>query len=322
MSFNDFIKWDDRTTRRIFICWNDPTSVELIKSNCVTKNDIILQKLTSLGKGMNNVNWGDDPKTYFKDWSWPLYKTVEHLYDKGFNVYGFGCKTFTEPFPEKDRICNKLKDRIFWITWGSTVYNQKEVADCKPVMDNFKYDVGYVGSKWGKAGRGNTDQWCKFIKPLLTDKVVSLWGSGLQGQISNEQTKVILSESKICPIIHAPSWVAERGIQDRFYTVFTTGRFGVVDNEGVYDLFDTDEVVCEVDPEKYVEKSLYYMDNVKEQFPYIEKVQKKIKEKYNFYDMWENIIESVKKVEYNIDDSDFATISKEVSKIKNSFVME
>jgi len=322
MSFGDFVKWDDRSTRRIFICWNDPTSIELIKSKCVTKDDIILQKLTSLGKGMNDVNWGNDPKTYFKDWSWPLYKTVEHLYDLGFNIYGFGCKTITEPFPEKDRICKKLKDRIFWITWGSTVYNQQEVKDCKPIMDNFKYDVGYVGSKWGKAGRGNTDQWGKFIEPLLTDKVVSLWGSGLQGQISDEKTKVILSESKLCPIIHAPSWVAERGIQDRFYTVFTTGRFGVVDNEGVYDLFDTDEVVCEVDPEKYVEKSLYYMDNVKEQFPYIEKIQKKIKEKYNFYDMWENIIENVKKVEYNIDDANFVNISKEVGDIKTSFVME
>jgi hypothetical protein len=62
------------------------------------------------------------------------------------------------------------------------------------------------------------------------------------------------------------------------------------------------------------------MNNPKEQFPYIEKVQKKIKEKYNFYDMWQNIIESVKEKEYNIDDSDFNNILKEVENIKSSFV--
>ena len=62
------------------------------------------------------------------------------------------------------------------------------------------------------------------------------------------------------------------------------------------------------------------MNNPKEQFPYIEKVQKKIKKKYNFYDMWKNIIERIKEKEYNIDDSDFTTILKEVDNIKNSFV--
>jgi hypothetical protein len=319
-SLHEFLKWNDKSTRRIFICWNDPTSIELIKTGYVTKYDIILQKLTSLGKGMENINWGDDPKNYFKDWKWPLYKTVEYLFDLGLNIYGFGCKTITEPFHEKHRICDKLKERIFWITWGSTVYNQQEIKNCEPIIDYFKYDIGYIGSKWGQIGRGNIDQWNNFIEPLLQNNVVSLWGSGLQGQISDEQTKVILKESKLCPIIHAPSWVAERGIQDRFYTVFTSGRFGVVDNEGVYDLFDTDEVVCEVDPNKYVEKSLYYMNNPKEQFPYIEKVQKKIKKKYNFYDMWKNIIERIKEKEYNIDDSDFTTILKEVDNIKNSFV--
>jgi hypothetical protein len=321
MSFNEFKQWNDISTRRIFICWNDPTSVELIKSGCVNKDDIILQKLTSLGKGMENINWGNDPKTYFKNWSWPLYKTVEHLYDLGFNIYGFGCKTITEPFPEKDRICKKLKDRIFWITWGSTAYNNEEIQNCKPMMDNFKYDIAYVGSIWGREGRGNTDQWDNFIEPLLPEKIVSLWGSGLQGQISDEKMKDVLKEAKLCPIIHAPSWVAERGIQDRFYTVFTSGRFGVVDNEGVYDLFDSDDVVCELNPEKYVEKSLYYLENTKEQFPYIERVQKKIKEKYNFYTMWENIISTVKDIEYNIDDSDFTNLVREVNTIKNAFVM-
>lgn len=320
-SLNDFLKWNDKSTRRIFICWNDPTSVELINTGSITKYDIILQKLTSLGKGMDNINWGDDPKTYFKNWKWPLYKTVEHLFDLGFNIYGFGCKTITKPFQEKYRICEKLKERIFWITWGSTVYNQQEIKNCKPIIDNFKYDIGYVGSKWGSIGRGNIDQWNNFIEPLLQNKSVSLWGSGLQGQISDENTKVILKESKLCPIIHAPSWIAECGIQDRFYTVFTSGRFGVVDNEGIYDLFNTDDVVCELTPEKYIEKSLYYMNNPKEQFPYIEKVQNKIKEKYNFYDMWKNIIESIKQKEYNIDDSDFNNILKDVKNIKSSFVL-
>jgi len=312
LTFDELKINNDTSYRRIFICWNQPTCLELVQSKCITKNDIILQKLTSLGKGMNGINWGNDPESYFKKWSWPIHKTVEYLYSKGFNIYGFGCKTISEPFPMKNQIMNRIKNRVFEITWGSTVYNKKEIDECKPVMTGLKHDIGYVGSLWGKDGRGNTDQWSKFLSPITKEyKNNALFGSGINSMINDDDVKKVLKSSKLCPIIHCPSWIAERGVQDRFYTVFTSGRFGVVDNPGVYDLFDSDEVVCEVNPEKYIEKSKYYLENVKEQFPFIEKVQKKIKTKYNFYKMWEEILTKITNDEYKISETDFNLLMKE-----------
>jgi hypothetical protein len=103
----------------------------------------------------------------------------------------------------------------------------------------------------------------------------------------------ILQSSKLCPIIHAPSWIAEKGVQDRFYTVFSAGRFGVCDNPGVYEFFNENEVVCEPDATKYVEKSLYYIENYKEQQPFIESVQYKLKSKYNLFIQWQDILSKV-----------------------------
>ena len=75
-------KLERKGEKRLFITWNEPTSLELYQSGKVNKNDIIFQKLTSLGKGMNNVNWTSNPKKWCEKWNWPIYKTVENLYDK------------------------------------------------------------------------------------------------------------------------------------------------------------------------------------------------------------------------------------------------
>ena len=109
--------------KRLFITWNEPPCQELVESKKILKNDIIFQKLTSLGKGMNHVNWTNNPKKWCKEWSWPIYKSVETLYDKGVNIYAFGCRSSFYSFPEKKRICLKLKNRIFWISWGGTPFN-------------------------------------------------------------------------------------------------------------------------------------------------------------------------------------------------------
>lgn len=285
--------------RRIFICWNEPTSLELVRSGMVKKDDVILQKLTSLGKGMERVNWGSDPVEFFKKWNWPIYQTVEYLYDLGFNIYGFGCKTRSDIFPEKNRIVQKLEQagRLFWINWGSTMFSKKEIEECEPVIgtkEDFQYEVGFVGSKWGQVGRGNIDQWEKYMDPLLEGRNSALYGSGLPNRpIPDDKAKDVLRKSLICPIIHAPSWVAEEGIQDRFYSIFTAGRFGVCDNPGVYEFFDKDEVVVETDPVKFLEKSIYYMEHPEEQRPFIEKVQAKIKSKYNFYTEWNDILTNI-----------------------------
>ncbi len=45
---------------RIFICWNEPDSAGLLESGLVRTDDILLQKLTSLGNGCEHVRWGED----------------------------------------------------------------------------------------------------------------------------------------------------------------------------------------------------------------------------------------------------------------------
>jgi hypothetical protein len=281
--------------RRILICWNLPDSLDLVKSGLYRKQDIIIQKLTSLSKYDSQVNWTKDPLNFFKNWRWTLYKITEELYDNGVNIYNFGCKTDIDTFPEKKRICDKLKDRQFWIPWGSSLYDWSEIQNMKPIIGNFKYDIGFVGSLWGTVGRGNIDSWSDFIKPLLNKYPNNhLAGVGQPNPTADDEThKSILKYSKLCPIVNAPSWQVEKGVQDRFWTVFTTGRFGVVDSEGIYDFFNEDEVVCETDPGEYVKKSIYYLENIDKQKPYILKVQERIKNEYNYYNTWKNILDKI-----------------------------
>jgi len=280
--------------RRVFICWNEPDAKTLVELGKVRPGDVILQKLTSLGKGCEHIKWGNDALQFFRNWTWPTYKAVEDLYDSGVNIYAFGCKTNTELFGEKHRICEKLKDRIHWIPWGSSLYTWDEIQNAKPVTDGFLYDIGFVGSIWGTIGRGNIEGVRDYLSPLLPGKKFILAGKGTQkGLVDDDEHKEILRRSRLCPIINAASWRAEKGVQDRFWTVFTTGRFGVADTEGVYDFFDEKDVVCETDPGEYVEKSLYFLENTEKQVPYIEKIQAKIKNEYNYYITWENIFNKI-----------------------------
>ncbi|NQT03918.1 MAG: hypothetical protein HQ580_17970, partial [Planctomycetes bacterium] len=280
--------------RRIFICWNEPDAKTLVALEKTKPGDVILQKLTSLGKGCEGVNWGNDARGFFRNWTWPIYKNVEDLYDSGVNIYAFGCRTNTELFPEKHRICEKLKGRIHWIPWGSSLYTWREIQDAKPVMNDFYCDIGFVGSIWGTAGRGNKDVVNEYLAPLLSGRKCVLAGMGTQiGSVDDNAHKGILRGSRLCPIINAASWKAEKGVQDRFWSVFTTGRFGVVDTEGVYDFFDEDEVVCETNPNEYIQKSLYFLEHVEKQLPYIEKIQARIKREYNYYLTWNNLLKRI-----------------------------
>ena len=277
--------------KRLFITWNEPTCKELIDNKLINKNDIIFQKLTSLGKYDDNVNWTDNPKEWYKNWNWTPYKMIEVYIDKGYNIYGFGCKTLLHDFPEKKRICEKLKNRIFWITWGGTPFNFNEIIDSKPILNNLDKEVTFVGSKWGKIGRGNIDAWEKYLTPLENSYDFLKYGGLDSRHISDADMKLVLSRSKICPIIHAPSWQAERGIQDRFYSVFLSGRFGVCDNLGAIDIFGEEiKHICCEDPKEYFEKTKYFFDKINEQEKYIKFIQNKIKEKYNFYIQWYNIM--------------------------------
>lgn len=277
--------------KRLFITWNEPTCSELIDKGFIKKGDIIFQKLTSLGKGNEHVNWTHNSYEWCKTWNWPLYQMFEKYYDKGYNIYAFGCKSNFDEFSEKKRICEKLKGRIYWISWGGTPFDLNQILTCTPQMKNLQKNCVFVGSKWGRVGRGNIDAWEKYLTPLEKAKILETLGGIGNKHLTNKEMEMELKKAKICPIIHAPSWQAERGIQDRFYSVFISGRFGICDNLGAIDIFGNEiKDICNEEPEKYLEKTLYYMKNVEEQEYYIQFIQNKIKQKYNFYAQWYNIM--------------------------------
>jgi len=285
--------------KKIFITWNNPTSKELVDMGIYKKGDIILQKLTSLSKYDGSVDWDpgyNNTLNFFKKWKWTLYKMVEDLLDKNINIYAFGAKTQSVEFPEKNRIVKKLEslNRLFWIPFGSSLYSYDEIINAKPIMNNLINDIGFVGSKWGNTGRGNVYSWDKYLQPLITNNKNCEIKGGIGHYVNDEQHKNILKNSKLCPIVNATTWEVEKGVQDRFWTVFTSGRFGVVDSLGIYDFFNEDEVVCAIDKDEYYDKSMYYLKNVDKQLPFIEKVQKRIKNEYNYYITWEKIIDKLK----------------------------
>ena len=80
---------------------------------------------------------------------------------------------------------------------------------------------------------------------------------------------------------------------DRFWSIFTLGRFGVADSLGAYDFYNEDEVVVATSAEEYIELSKYYIKNVDKQLPFIEKIQKRIREEYNWYHTWKHILENI-----------------------------
>lgn len=281
----------------LYICWNQPDSLELISKYNPHKDSIIIQKLTSFDGSPESVGkeWTDDPVSFFKDWHWPQYQKLDKLYLSGYRFYAFGAKTDTESFPEKKKIVNKYKEKIFWIPWGSMIVPYKQIQKTTPIITDFKYNLGFVGSRWGTKYRGNINEWDTYLMPLAkqVDKAVIAGRGTSYGPVSLEEHINILKYSKICPIIHAASWKVEKGIMDRFWTVFSLGRFGVIDNEGILDFYNEEEIVLALNAEEYIDKSLYYMKNPEKQVPYIEKALNRIKKEYNQYEVWKKVLAKI-----------------------------
>ncbi|MCB1694312.1 MAG: glycosyltransferase, partial [Pseudomonadales bacterium] len=170
-----------------------------------------------------------------------------------------------------------------------------EIQKARPILEGFRYDIGYVGSRWGTANRGNVREWEAYLDPLIRRAgKTAIAGPGTPiGPVSVARHVRILKRSALCPIIHAASWKVEKGVMDRFWTVFSLGRFGVADNEGVLEFFGEDEVEIATDPETWVDKSAYYMKHVDKQRPYIERVLGRIKTEYNQRAVWQAIMAQV-----------------------------
>lgn len=294
---------DSITKNRIFICWDQPSSHVLVDKGYYKPGDIILQKVTALVPAYKNhadLNWGttkESATNFLKSIDWSAYQMIQNLLDENINIYGFGCRTSYSEFSKKNILVNQLlkSERLFYHPWGPCLYNKKELDSAAPIVDDFKFDIGYVGSIWGIKGRGNVDTISDFLAPLAKGKNCALGGIGTTlGKVSDEQHKYILKSSKLCPIVNALVWNMEKGVQDRFWSVFASGRFGVVDNEGVYSFFNRDEVICSTEPGDYIEKSEYYLNNPEKQLPFIEKVLSRIKSEYNWYNTWSTIMNNIK----------------------------
>lgn len=289
--------------RNIFITWNQPDALSLIQDKSYTKNnDIIIQKVVGGSPRFNTPSYGatiKEAKHFFENHNYPDYKMCLDLVNQGHNLYAFGALTSNEETPKKKEICKSLGDRMNMIPWGSCLYTKEEIQKAQPIMNNFQYDIGYVGSIWGTADRGNIRNINNFLLPLFNEipkENIKIVGRGTASSIvSNEEHKSILKASSICPIINSDSWKVLRGVQDRFWTVFTSGRFGISDTEGVYEFYNEDEVVVALNEEEYFDKTMYYLKNVEKQKPFIEKCLKRIKKEYNLYITWENILKKVVK---------------------------
>src|SRR4030043_1960336 len=284
----------DHSKPHIYLCWNEPDTIHLFNKYNIHKDSVLVQKLTSFDGSPESVGkeWTDNPMKFFQEWHWPQYKKLDQLSNSGYRVYAFGAKTDVDSFPMKKMIVDKYKDRIFWIPWGTMTVSYDEIMNAKPVMDGFKYDLGFVGSRWGTMYRGNILEWDNWLQPLVDKAKTSvIAGRGTKlGPVSVAEHIDILKSSRLCPIIHAASWKVEKGIMDRFWTVFSLGRFGVIDNAGILDFYNEDEIVLATEKEDYIEKSLYYMNNVEKQKPYIEKALKRIQQEYNQHIVWKNIL--------------------------------
>lgn len=281
----------------LYICWNSPDTIELIDKYKPHKESIIVQKLTSFDAGSESRNkeWTSDPFKFFQEWQWPQYQKLDLLKDSGYRYYAFGAKTDIDSFPAKKKIVDKYKDRIFWIPWGTMTVPYRDIMRNEPILNGFSYDMAFVGSRWGTRHRGNITEWDTYLQPLIDSTSNSfIAGRGTKkGPVSVEAHVEALKRSSLCPIIHATSWKVEKGIMDRFWTVFSLGRFGVVDNEGILDFYDKKDVVLALSVEEYLDKSLYYMKNPGMQKPYIESALRLIKEKYNQYEVWKTILAGI-----------------------------
>ena len=284
----------DHSKPHIYICWNEPDTIHLFNKYNIHKDSVLVQKLTSFDGSPESVGkeWTDNPMEFFQEWHWPQYKKLDQLSNSGYRFYAFGAKTDVDSFPIKKKIVDKYKDRIFWIPWGTMTVSYDEIMNAKPLMDGFKYDLGFVGSRWGTMYRGNILEWDNWLQPLVDKAKTSvIAGRGTKlGPVSVAEHIDILKSSRLCPIIHAASWKVEKGIMDRFWTVFSLGRFGVIDNAGILDFYNEDEILLATEKEDYIEKSLYYMNNVEKQKPYIEKALKRIQQEYNQHIVWKNIL--------------------------------
>jgi hypothetical protein len=282
---------------QVYICWNEPDSIQLIEQYQPHKDSIIIQKLTSFDGSPESVGkeWTADPLTFFKNWHWPQYQKLDKLAEMGYRFYAFGAKSNLDLFPKKLEIVNKYKENIFWIPWGTMTVPYQEIQAAKPILTNFKYDLGFVGSKWGTKYRGNILEWETYLQPLLDKSPKALLaGKGTpKGPVSVKEHLDILKSSAICPIIHATSWKVEQGIMDRFWTVFSLGRFGVMDNVGILDFFNEKEIVLATEAGDYIEKSLYYQKNPNQQLPYIESVLGRIKKEYNQREVWRRVWKNI-----------------------------
>ena len=118
---------------------------------------------------------------------------LETYVNLGYNVYGFGCKTKFEEYPEN--VFVKMKNRIFGYH-GVYSFSLTEIINFEPKLNNLQNKIGFVGSKWGKIGRGNVDAWDKYILPLEKHFEFNKFGGLDSKMVSDNDMKKIYQNIK------------------------------------------------------------------------------------------------------------------------------
>jgi hypothetical protein len=258
---------NDDNEKTIFFVRNHIDNLKLIDSGKVNKNDIIFQKL-------------EQKKTNNNGWDWTSYKTVENLYDEGYNIYGFTNSLEIDNFPEKKRIIEKLNKRIIIIKAGGSSFDSNKIKNCVPVMEKLKKEMNVLMDNK------------KYIELLEKSKYIINY----QEHFQYYEIKDKLKNYAMCPILHTDLEREQKILNENFYNVFISGRFGICDNMTAVEIFGEEiKDICTEDPEEYYEKSIYYLEHPEEQLKYIETIQNKIKKKYNYSTQFDIFLNNINK---------------------------
>jgi len=73
----------DHSRPHIYICWNEPDTIQLLNKYHIHKDSILVQKLTSFDGSPESAGkeWTDDPLKFFQEWHWPQYQKLDQLSD-------------------------------------------------------------------------------------------------------------------------------------------------------------------------------------------------------------------------------------------------
>lgn len=265
-NFNEIIESDDN----VFFTKSSDDTLKLIEINKANKNNIIFQKLEQ-----NKIKNEDDNES----WDFSSYENIRNLYNEGYNIYGFTNSLNIDGYPEKKEIIDEVDGRIFTINAGGLSFATNKINNCFPETDNLIKEINIINKN------DDNNEYIDLLKK-------SDYKINYQEKFSYEQTKEKVGKYELCPIFHTDKEREQKILNENFYDVFISGRFGICDNMTAVEIFGEEiKDICTEDPEEYYKKSIYYLKHPEKQTKYITIIQNKIKEEINLnYELEKKII--------------------------------